>query len=129
MRTRLIVLLLVAAGLLTSEERRMVKYEIDGTAGYANLTWNNGKGGTEQKQVELPFEDEFSAPVKMLAYVSAQKAMVTRVEHMPTRDLIEILSNGLDGTVHVKLTVNYRTLGEAESDAPFGIAKVESKVE
>lgn len=118
--------MLVMAGLASSQERRMVKYEVDGTAGYANLTWNNGSGGTEQKQVKLPFEEEFSGPVGMLAYVSAQKAKVTRFTELLGQ---ETLSDGVRGTVTVKVKVNYRVIGEAESDAPFGIAKASGKVE
>jgi hypothetical protein len=120
---------MVFAGLASSQERRMVKYEVDGTAKYADITWNNGKGGTEQRQVKLPYEEEFSAPVGMLAYLSAQKAKVTRVEHMPTRDLVEILADGVEGTVTVKVKINYRVIGEAESDAPFGVVKASGKVE
>jgi len=104
----------------------MVKYEIDGTAKYANITWNNGAGGTEQKQVKLPYEEEFSGPVGMLAYVSAQKTKVTRSSGY---DRNEVLSDGVQGTVHVTVKINYRKVGEAESDAPFGIAKASGKVE
>jgi hypothetical protein len=125
MRTAVAVSVMVFAGLATSQERRMIRYEVDGTAGYANVSWNNGKGGTEQKQVKLPFEEESSGPVGMLAYVSAQKAKVTRVEGLAT----EIVADGVHGTVTVKVRVNYRVVGEAESDSPFGIAKASSKVE
>lgn len=119
-------LFVAIAGLLSSEDRRTVKYEIDGTAGYVNLTWTNGKGGTEQKQIKLPYEDEFFGPVGMLAYVSAQKAKITKTTPFLGT---EILSDGVHGTVTVKVKVNYRIIGEAESDAPFGIAKASAKVE
>jgi hypothetical protein len=120
---------MVFAGFASSQKRRMVKYEVEGAAGYANITWNNGKGGTEQKQVKLPFEEEFSGPVGMLAYVLAQKAKVTRTEGDGGNVRTETVADGVHGTVTVKVKVNYRVVGEAESDAPFGIAKASSKVE
>jgi hypothetical protein len=38
---------------------RRVDYDVDGTAKYANLTFTNEKGGTDQKQVKLPYHNEF----------------------------------------------------------------------
>jgi hypothetical protein len=41
----------------------MVEYEVDGSAQYADITWNNASAATEQDRVSLPFHQSFLAPV------------------------------------------------------------------
>jgi hypothetical protein len=109
-------------------ETRLIEYDIDGTAKYADVTWNSGPGSTEQKQLKLPSHESFRMPVGEVAYVSAQKVKVTRPDPLQ-KGAIEILSDGVRGTVHVEIHVNWRPSGEATADAPFGIAKVSARIE
>jgi len=118
-------LFLLTASSSRPYEMRMVEYDIDGTANYADVTWTNGTGSTEQKQVKFPFHESFAAPLGMVAYVSAQKAVVKKESIFG----IEVVSDGKQGTVHVAVHINSQLRGEATSDAPFGIAKVSAKVE
>ncbi len=129
MRTGLKACILVLLGVSStpSFQAKLVEYDVDGTASYVNLTFNNAKGSTEQKQIKLPFHESFVAPVGTLAYMSAQKVKVTGPPSMQGH--VEVLSDGVRGTVHVILHVNGQNVGEATSDAPFGIAKVDWKVD
>jgi hypothetical protein len=121
--------LLLAASFASPESgMREVRYEVDGTAKYVNLTLKNKNGGTEQNQVKLPFELVFYAPAGRLLYLSGQKARVIgTVRHM-MRDQKEVVYDGVAGTVHVLIRVGGSVLQEATSDAPFGIATADGKV-
>jgi hypothetical protein len=129
MRKSYMVLMLMFASAVSSPsfDGRLVEYDVDGTAEYVNITWNTIQGATEQRQIRLPFHESFVAPMGMLAYMAAQKARVESAPNISGRT--EILSNGVSGTVHVTLHINAQKLGEATSDAPYGIAKVSGKVE
>lgn len=109
-------------------EVRIVEYDIDGTATYAGVTWNAAAGATEQKQFKLPVHESFRIATGELAYLSAQKVNVTRPDPLQ-KGGIEILSDGVHGTVHVTIHINWRLVSEATADAPFGIAKASAKVE
>jgi hypothetical protein len=115
-------LLILSAGLAWPQNPgvREVKYEVDGTAGYATLTTTNAQGGKEQHLVLLPFETHFYASPGSFLYLSAQK---TRVANHGT-----IVANGASGTVHVLIRVGGKVLQEASSSAPFGIATADGKV-
>jgi hypothetical protein len=65
----------------------------------------------------------------MVAYVSAQKVKVTRPDPTSIYGNIEVLSDGVHGTVHVTVHINWKLAGEATADAPFGIAKASARVE
>jgi hypothetical protein len=110
-------------------EVRIVEYDVDGTATYANVTWNAAAGATEQKQLKLPVHESFRLPLGELAYVSAQKVRVTRVDPSSPAGNIEVLSDGVHGTVHVTIHINWKLASEATADAPFGIAKASAKVD
>ena len=110
-----------------SFQAKLVEYDVDGSAKYANTTWNNGAGTMEQKQIKLPFHESFVAPVGALAYISAQEVKVLSTPHLGGS--VDVLSDGIAGTVHVTLHINAQLVGEATSDAPFGIAKASGKVE
>jgi hypothetical protein len=131
MRTVLVVpaLILLSASSSRPFEMRMVEYDVDGTAKYANVTFTNGSGSTEQKQVKFPHHDSFPAAVGVLAYVEAQKVKVTAVDKTDILERLKVLADGASGTVHVVIHINSQVRGEATSDAPFGIAKVSAKVE
>lgn len=105
---------------------RMIEYDIDGTAKYVDVTWNNSVGATEQKRLKLPVHEEFLGQVGMLAYLAAQKCAVIEAygPHGPV-----YAYDGVHGTVHVTLHVAQRPAGEATSDAPYGIAKVSAPVQ
>jgi hypothetical protein len=122
------ILILFGARVAPSLETRLIDYDIDGTAKYADVTWNSGPGSTEQKQIKFPFHESFRMPVGEVAYISAQKVKVTRPDPLQ-KGAIEILSDGVHGTVHVEIHVNWRPSGEATADAPFGIAKVSARIE
>jgi hypothetical protein len=112
---------------IRTAEIRIVEYDIDGDAKYANVTWTNKSSSTEQKQLMFPVHESFLAQVGTLAYVSAQKARVFRDPGLSGRD--EMLSDGVHGTVHVTIRINSKLVGEASSDAPYGIAKASAPVE
>jgi hypothetical protein len=120
-------LVLLGVSSTPSFQAKLVEYDVDGTAKYASLTFNNAKGATEQKQVKLPFHESFLAPVGAFAYMAAQKVKVSKSPRINGQ--IEELSDGVKGTVHVILHVNAQKVAEAESDAPFGIAKADWRVD
>jgi len=122
-------LILLAASSSRPFEIRMVEYDVDGTAKYANLTFTNASGSTEQKQVKFPYHDSFPAAVGILAYLEAQKAKVTASDSSDIMEREKVLADGKTGTVHVVIHINSQVRGEATSDAPFGIAKASAKVE
>ena len=99
-----------------------VTYEVDGTAKYANLTLTNQSGGTEQNQVKLPFELKFYAKSGQSVYLSAQKTKATKKVLHTLGDQQEVVYDGIAGTVHVLIRVSGAVVGEASSDAPYGIA-------
>lgn len=122
-------LLMISVTAMNSEAMRMVEYDIDGTAKYVDVTWTNGASGTEQKQIKLPFHESFLAPAGTLAYISAQKVRVTRIDPSSFSGLRELLTDGVHGDVHVVIHINQRMASEATADAPFGIAKASAKLE
>jgi len=49
-----------------------VIYKITGTASRASLTYNNEQGGTEQTEVAIPWEKQFTVKRGEFLYISAQ---------------------------------------------------------
>lgn len=105
------VLLLIAAPFLQSGDSafRMVEYDIDGNVSYVNATYTNKDGGTEQRELRLPYHDSFIARIGSMAYMSAQKPRSW-------------------GFVHVTVHVGPRKF-EASSDVAYGIATAKARVE
>src|SRR5271156_1476215 len=101
MRPLLALPLLVLFGVspTPSFQAKLVEYDVDGSAKYANTTWNNGAGATEEKQIKLPFHESFVAPVGTFAYISAQKVKVLSTPHLGGS--VDVLSDGVSGIVHV----------------------------
>lgn len=76
-RLPFVVLLLIgAASRARTVEQRIVVYEIGGTAKYADVTWNNGAGATEQRRMKFPVRESFYMPLGSTAYIAAQKTVV-----------------------------------------------------
>ena len=119
---------LFTAALALPQSVKEVAYQVDGTAKYVNLTLTNKDGGTEQKQVKLPFELTFYARSGQFLYLSAQKAKVIKKVLGVRGDDYEVVYDGIAGTVHVSIKVSGAVLQEATSDAPYGIAKAEGKL-
>jgi hypothetical protein len=51
---------------------------------------------------------------------------VTRIDPVSIHGDIEVLADGVKGSVHVAVHVNFKLASEATADAPFGIAKASS---
>ena len=73
--------------------------------------------------MKLPVHEEFRLPADGLAYVTAQKVRVTRLDPVKIEPTVEVLADGVKGTVHVAIHVNWKLASEATADAPYGIAK------
>ncbi|SRR5579885_2360057 len=114
---------------LISESLRQVEYDIDGTAKYADVTWINRSGGTEQKRLMLPVHESLLLAVGKLAYVSAQKANVYNDSTRWNNGSQDPNADGVHGSVHVSIRINGRLVGEATSTAPYGTAKSSVPVE
>lgn len=69
-------LLVVAALCLSScdklDNKTRIEYRVGGTATRASLTYQNESGGTEQRDVTLPWSTQFTAHLDDFLYVSAQ---------------------------------------------------------
>ena len=128
MAKALAVLLFVVALASPQSSMKEVVYQVDGTSKYVNLTLRNKDGGTEQNQVKLPFELKFFAKGGQFVYLSAQKAKINKRVLHPIADQMEVVDDGVTGTVHVLIKVAGAVLQEASSDVPFGIATAEGKL-
>ncbi len=132
MKLRTVVLGILAASELVNQaksgEARVVEYDIEGSAKYADVTWTDKSGSTEQKRVKFPVHESFVAQVGTLAYVSAQKVRVVG-EQRWMNSPPDVLADGVHGEVHVMIRVSGKLVGEATADAPFGIAKASAKVD
>jgi hypothetical protein len=120
-----LALLLVAAlsvGLTGSPYMMEIKYEVDGTIHYANLTQKNKDGATEQKQEKLPYELTFYAQPGATLYLSAQKARITKSEDGMITTRTTVVDDGVEGSVHVLIRAGGKVLQEATATAPYGIA-------
>ena len=107
---------------------REVHYEVNGTAKYANLTLTNQSGAKEQNQVKLPYDVKFYAKSGQFLYLSAQKVRVTRPVPLSRFGDLEVLDDGVTGTVHVLIRVSGTAVQEASSASPYGIATAEHKL-
>jgi hypothetical protein len=93
--------------LLTAAPDRQVVYQVFGS-GEARLTYRNPSGGTEQRQVELPWRLEFTTKPGDFLYLSAQKQET-------------------HGTINSLIYVDGGLLQRAETDSPHGIASVSGR--
>jgi len=88
---------------------RAVKYTVRGGATMASLTYQNESGGTEQKDVVLPWPLAFHAKQGAFVYLSVQKKFES-------------------ANLEAVITVNGKILQQAESTPPYGIASVSGSV-
>lgn len=86
-----------------------VTYEVDGTAHEASLTYHTETGGTEQRDVSLPWQTTFTADEGTFLYLSAQ-------------------NRGEFGTVIAKIRVNAITVKESRSEGAYKIASVNTRL-
>ncbi len=106
-----------------SSASRTVQYRIEGSARWVSVTYKNASGATEQKVVVLPFEHSFQVPAGAPVSLSAQKIRVTRPDMISeTPHAVQVVANGIDGTVHVMIRVDDKLLQEANTSAPHGLA-------
>jgi hypothetical protein len=106
-----------------SASARRVQYRIDGSAKRVAVTYANESGATEQKVAVLPFERSFEAPVGASLYLSGQKIRVTRRDLIADEpNALEVVANGIDGTVHVTIRVDEKLFQEAATSVPHGVA-------
>jgi hypothetical protein len=86
-----------------------VEYSIDGSARTVGITGKNASGGTEQHEIALPYNKVLYVRGGAFVYLSAQ-------------------NKGATGTVHVAIRVNGRTLQQATSSSPYGIATASGRL-
>jgi hypothetical protein len=122
------ILLFLAALASPQSTMKEVIYQVDGTSKYVNLTLTSASGGKEQSTVKLPFELKFFAKGGQFAYLSAQKAKITKRVLHALYDQDEVVDDGVVGTVHVLIKVGGAVFQEASSNAPYGIATAEGKL-
>jgi hypothetical protein len=87
----------------------MITYEVDGSVHEAFLTYRDADGVTRQKDVFLPYKDQFFAPYGAFVYLSAQKQTHA-------------------GMLHVLVRVGGVPFRESETEAAFGIVTASGKV-
>lgn len=62
-----------SCSLLTPARVHTVKYQVDGFADEADVTYTNAEGGTQQENgVQLPWKKEFQVTDGQFIYISAQ---------------------------------------------------------
>jgi hypothetical protein len=103
------VLLWSFKGLLPTPAPERITYSVAGTETLASLTYQNESGGTEQRDVAVPWKLELTATHGAFLYLAAQK-------------------HNRFGTIRVAILVNGQTLQAAESNAEYGIASVSGSV-
>lgn len=105
MKTSLLIalLLVLSTACATRQKLHRVTYEVGGTAKSISLTYTNESGGTEQREVDLPWSKTFSARDGDFLYISAQ-------------------DQGGSGDVMAYIIVNGNTKKSAHSSGPYTIA-------
>ena len=86
-----------------------VEYSVAGSASSASLTYQNESGGTDQKQVSLPWKYSFTGSPGDFLYLSAQ-------------------NQESYGTVTAKIKLNGNTVQSAETNDEYGIASVSGRI-
>jgi hypothetical protein len=104
------------------------EFEVNGSSKFAFLTVMYGTGDTEQQRVTLPFTKSFFPKEGWIVGVTAQKFRVTRPDPVSIQGRIEVLDDGVSGSVHVAIHVNGRILGESESSEPHGVASATVRI-
>lgn len=82
-----------------------VTYKVGGSTSKASITIQNSSGGTEQREVRVPWSTSFHAKPGQFVYLSAQN----KSEY---------------GTVDARIELNGKTVQSASSNEEYGIASV-----
>jgi hypothetical protein len=90
-------------------EHRVVVYLVDGSVHEAALTYRDADGVTRQKDVFLPYKEQFFAPYGAFVYLSAQKQTYA-------------------GMLRVVVLVGGVPFRESNTEEAFGIATASGKV-
>jgi len=88
---------------------RKAWYFVSGTADLAHVTYTNGTGGTEQRDIGVPWTTEISAAPRTHLYISAQNKSDT-------------------GTVIVEIYIEGQGKKQAESSGAYVIAQTAATV-
>ena len=88
-----------------------VVYTVTGTSNRATLTYENGSGNTEQKDVDVPWTQTYTVPQGQFVYLSAQ-----------SRD-------DSSRTIECQIVVNGVVVEQAESTGRFVIASCSGRAE
>ncbi len=86
-----------------------VTYKMSGTARRADLTYQNAQGGSEQKEVALPWSISFSATDGQFVYLSGQ-------------------NTGEYGSVTCAILLNGTSVKQSTSEGAYKIASCSGKV-
>lgn len=106
----IILALWLTSAMLCSSGRSQtykVTYRVDGE-GPASVTYSNATGGTEQREVKLPWTETFDSRPGQFLYVSAQ-------------------DNGGIGLIVCSISVNGRIVKDATSKGEYAIATVSDR--
>ena len=93
----------------TQKSSYQVTYRVSGSTSSASLTYQNASGGTDQKDVSVPWEESFSATPGAFLYLSAQN----QSEYGALK--AEILLDGI-------------AVQSGEADSAYGIASASGKI-
>ena len=89
---------------------RDVEYRVEGTTRGAGLTYENDQGGTEQRDVQVPWKKSFTMQRGAFAYVSAQNSQ-------------------REGTVICQIWVDGVQWRQSESSGAYVIADCHGRIE
>jgi hypothetical protein len=64
--------ILFLIGLSVPLKPASITYQVDGSAKFVSLTYNNEEGGTQQRKVSLPWKESFETKPGSFLYISAQ---------------------------------------------------------
>lgn len=86
-----------------------VTYKVGGSTSKASITIQNASGGTEQREVRVPWSSSFNVKPGQFVYLSAQN----KSEY---------------GTVEARIELNGKTVQSASSNEDYGIASVSGRI-
>lgn len=101
---------------------RQTELQVDGSAKFAFLTLTSETGDIEQQLVPIPFGRTFYPKEGWFVSLSAQKARVARLDPSSIFPQIQVLDDGVTGSLHVAIRVNGAIVAEAVTSQPFGVA-------
>lgn len=119
------VVTLASAGQPVTGQPRQAEYQVDGSVKFAMLTLTSETGDMEQQLVTIPFTKVFYPKAGWAVGLVAQKIRRT---HEDLDGTIQVLDDGVSGSVHVAIRVNGTVLGEAEASDPHGSASATVRI-